>query len=233
MTFGLEVRNSTDNVVIDTTYQNLSLQQAANFNLAAGGTFSVTQTGCVAPLMAINASGYTGFYGLGVSGSTYTWRFKASEASTGTVYIFDKPHPNHTATFGMKVMAADGTTEIFNSDNKYLRVVDVLDVPWTGSTNYIGPQVTGATASKTGLTSAKYAVCASMSRVYSAVGISGDYNNAYKRVFDGVKTTSSSVSVSQVVEIYFAPGGGGEHPGNFALSGTGTTPALIINVEGF
>jgi hypothetical protein len=229
MAFGLEVRNTTNNLVVDLTYRNLSLQQKYDFNIGAGVTFSIVQTNCDAPLMAINASGYVGFYGLGVSGSTYTWRFKSSEASVGSVYIFDKPHSAHTSTFGMKVMAADGTTEIFNSDNKYLRVVDVLDVPWTGGADAISPQVTGPTATKTGLASAKYAVCASMSRV-RAISLG---NNNFRRIFDGVKSDTTSVSVSQVIAIDFFAGGGGEHPGHFAVSGSGTTPALIINVEGF
>lgn len=229
MAFGLEVRNTTDNLVVDMTYRNLSLQQKYDFNIASGATFTVVQTNCDAPLMAINASGYVGFYGLGVSGSTYTWRFKSSEASSGSVYIFDKPHSSSSSTFGMKVLASDGTTEIFNSDNKYLRVVDVLDVPWTASTNAISPQVTGADANKTGLTSAKYAVCASMSRV-RAISLG---NNNFRRIFDGVKSDATSVSVSQVIAIDFFAGGGGEHPGHFAISGSGTTPALIINVEGF
>ena len=229
MAFSLQVQNTTGNVVIDTTYQNLSLQQKYDFNVSAGATFSVVQTNCDAPLMAINASGYVGFYGLGVSGSTYTWRFKASEASSGSIYIFDKPHPSHVASFGLKVLASDGTTEIFNSDNKYLRVVDTIDVSWTGGVDYISAQVTGPTASKTGLASAKYAVCASMSRV-KATSLG---NNYYRRTFDGVKSDATSVSISQVVDIDFFAGGGGEHPGHFAISGSGTVPALIVNVEGF
>lgn len=229
MAFSLQVKNSTDNVVIDVDYQNLSLQQRYDFNVTAGSTFSVAQTNCDAPLMAINASGYTGFYGMGVSGSTYTWRFKAAEASSGSIYIYDKPHPAHASTFGLKVLAADGTTEIFNSDNKYLRVVDILDVPWTGGVDAISAQVTGATATKSGLASAKYAVCLSLSRV-KATSLG---NNNYRRTFDGIKTDATSVNVSQVVNIDFFAGGGGEHPGHFAISGSGTVPAMILNVEGF
>jgi hypothetical protein len=58
-------------------------------------------------------------------------------------------------------------------------------------------------------------------------------NNNFRRIFDGVKSDTTSVSVSQVIAIDFFAGGGGEHPGHFAVSGSGTTPALIINVEGF
>lgn len=230
MAFGFEAKNTDGYVVIDTVYNNLCLQQKYDFSVGAGATFSVVQTNCNAPLMCINATGYVGFYGLGVSGSTYTWRFKAAEASSGSIYIFDRPHPVHTSPFGMKIMAADGVTEMFNSDNKYLRVAGTLNVPWSASYNsqagiYV---VTGGTATNSSLASAKYAVCASLSRVNS---ISLGSNN-FRRIFDGVKTTATSVSVSQVVNIDFFAGGGGEHPGVFAFSGSGTVPALIVNVEG-
>ena len=234
MAFGFEAKNTGGYVVIDTVYNNLSLQQKYDFSASADGTFSVVQANCVAPLMCINSTDYVGFYGLAVSGSTYTWRFKAVSAATGSIYIFDKPHPGHTSAFGMKIMAADGVTEIFNSDNKYLRVAGILDVPWTsGIDSSLGSYTTGGDASNTTLPSAKYALCLSLSRVRSYFGISGDYYKSFKRRFDGVKTTATGVYVSQAVEIYFEPGGGGAHPGVFANTGTGTAPAQIINVEGF
>ena len=231
MALGLSVVNSTGNVVVDMTYQNLSLKVKQDFSLGAGGTTSVTATGCVAPMLCINASGYTGFYGATVSGSTYTWRIKAAEASSGTFYVFDQPHPAHTSSFGLKLLASDGVSEIFNSDNKYLRVAGILNIPWSASFSnqafvYV---VTGGTATNSSLPSAKYAVCASMSRVNSvSLG-----NNNFRRTFDGVKTTATSVSVAQTVNIDFFAGGGGEHPGVFAVGGSGTVPALIVNVEGF
>jgi hypothetical protein len=58
-------------------------------------------------------------------------------------------------------------------------------------------------------------------------------NNNFRRIFDGVLTTTTSVSVSQSVSIDFGAGGGGEHPGIFAATGSGTVPALIVNVEGY
>jgi len=229
MAFGFEAKNTDGYVVIDTVYNNLCLQQKYDFSVGAGGTFSVSQGNCDAPLMCINATGYVGFYGLSVSGSTYTWRFKAASASSGSIYIFDRPQPVHTSPFGMKILAADGVTEMFNSDNRYLRVAGILDVPWSASSSYIGPNTYGGTATNSSLPSAKYAVCASLSRVSS----SSLGNNYFRSTFDGISTTSTSVSVSQVISIDFFAGGGGEHPGTFAVSGSGTQPALIVNVEGF
>lgn len=232
MALGLEVKNATGNIIVDMVYQNLSLQLKQDFNVGAGGTFSVSKSGCVSPMMCVNSTNYVGFYGASVSGSTYTWNLKAASAASGSVYIFDKPHPSHVSTFGMKLLAADGVTEVFNSDNKYLRVAGVLDVPWTGSSDlsntgtYI---VTGADASNTSLASAKYAVCLSTPRCKTT----RVNNNEFDRVFDGVKTTATGVYVSQTVAIRFLAGGGGAHPGIFAGSGSGTVPALIVNVEGF
>lgn len=232
MAFGFEVKNATGDVIVNEAYQNLSLQLKQDFNVAAGGTFSVSKSGCVSPMMCVNATNYVGFYGASVSGSTYTWNLKANSAASGSVYIFDKPHPAHSSTFGMKLMAADGVTEIFNSDNKYLRVAGILDVPWTGSSdlNNTGVyNVSGADASNTSLPSAKYAVCVSMPRCRTTRVADSEFD----RVFDGVKTTSTGVYVSQAITIRFLAGGGGLHPGIFAGSGTGTVPALIVNVEGF
>lgn len=232
MAFGFEVKNATGDVIVNEAYQNLSLQLKQDFNVGAGGTFSVSVSGCVSPMMCVNSTDYVGFYGASVSGSTYTWNLKAAGAASGSVYIFDKPHPSHISTFGMKLMAADGVTEIFNSDNKYLRVAGILNVPWTGSSDlnntgvYI---VSGADASNTSLPSAKYAVCVSMPRCKTT----RVNNNEFDRVFDGVKTTATGVYVSQAVAIRFLAGGGGAHPGIFAGSGSGTVPALIVNVEGF
>jgi hypothetical protein len=132
----------------------------------------------------------------------------------------------------MKLMSVDGTTEIFNSDNKYLRVAGILDVPWTGSSDLGNTgtyNVSGADASNTSLDSAKYAVCMSMPRCKTT----RVNNNEFDRVFDGVKTTATGVYVSQAIAIRFLAGGGGAHPGIFAGSGSGTVPALIVNVEGF
>lgn len=229
MAFGFEAKNTDGYVVIDTVYNNLCLQQKYDFSVGAGATFSVSQGSCVAPMMCINASDYVGFYGLAVSGSVFTWRFKAAAAASGSIYIFDRPHPAHVNPFGMKIMAADGTTEMFNSDNNYLRVAGILNVPWSASSSALGPNVTGGVATNSSLPSAKYAVCASNARVTS----SSLGNNNFRRTFDGVKTTATSVSVAQVVNIDFFAGGGGEHPGTFAVSGSGTVPAQIVNVEGF
>lgn len=231
MAFGLEVRNDTNNVVLDTVYQNLSLAKKQDFSLAANGTVSVSITTGVAPMACINSTGYVGMYSATVSGSTYTWNFKSSEAATGSIYIFDRPHTAHASAFGLKVLEADGVTEMFNSDNYYLRVVDILSVPWSAS--YVADVgtwcVTGATASNTSLPSAKYAVCLSSPRTNSLRTGQSDF----RRIFDGAKTTATGVYVSQQVYLDFVAGGGGSHPGILAASGSGTVPALIVNVEGY
>jgi hypothetical protein len=230
MAFGFEVKNATGNVIIDTTYQNLSLALKQDFNIASGATFDVTYSGAVAPLMCINSSGSLGYYRTTFSGSTYTWRFKSSEAASGSIYIFDKPHPAHVSSFGLKVLASDGVTEVFNSDNKYLRVVDLLSIPWTATFSaQLGDRVYGAAASKTGLTSSKYAVALVTPRV-DTTGVS---NNNFNRVFDGVKTTATSVTVAQTIPLTFFAGGNNDNPGFFANSGSGTINALVVCVEGF
>lgn len=229
MAQGLQVTNTTNNILIDMTYQNLSLQSKQDFSLAANGTTSISLANCVAPLMCINASEYVGFYGLSVSGNTYTWKIKASSsAATGTIYLFDKPNAQHTSTYGLKVLDANGTTEIFNSDNYYLRVDSILNVPFTASYGPYGPTVSGPTALAT-LNAAKYAVC--MAQPRTSVGSSG--NNYYYFMLDGVKTTNTSVSVSQNVRIDFFAGQGGELPGMNLTNSSGNFQALIVNVEGF
>jgi len=228
MAYGLQVTNDTNNVIIDMTYQNLSLQSKQNFSLAAGGITTISLANCVAPLMCINATNSVGFVGLAVSGTTYTWKIKAAAAATGTIYLFDKPNAAHISAYGLKVLASDGTTEIFNSDNNYLRVDSILNVPFTAGFNAYGPTVSGPAASVT-LPAAKYAVC--MSQPRTLLGSSGPSTFYY--ILDGVTTTSTSVTVNQNVRIDFFAGGGGELPGMNITNSSGTFPALVVNVEGF
>lgn len=230
MAFGFEVKNSGGNVIIDMTYQNLSLALKQDFSIASGATFDLTYSNAVAPIMCINSSGSLGYYRTTFSGSTYTWRFKSSEAASGSIYIFDKPHSAHVSSFGMKLLASDGVTEVFNSDNKYLRVVDILAVPWSASfSGQLGNSITGAAASRSSLPTSKYAVAMTTPRV-ATTGVS---NNNFTRVFDGVKTTTTSVTVAQTIPLTFFAGGNNDSPGFFADSGTGTISALVVCVEGF
>lgn len=229
MTYGLQVTNDTNNVQIDMTYQNLSLQSKQDFSLSANGITTISLANCIAPLMCINSTESVGFVGLAVSGSTYTWKIKASTtAATGTIYLFDKPNAAHTSTYGLKVLASDGTTEIFNSDNDYLRVDNILNVPFTAGFNAYGPTVSGPSASVT-LPTAKYAVC--MSQPRTLLGSTGPSTFYY--ILDGVKTTSTSVTVNQDVRIDFSAGGGGELPGMNITNSSGNFPALVVNVNGF
>ena len=231
MAFGAEVRNAAGNMVIDMTYRNLSLQRKQTFSLAARASLTVTQTGAVAPLMAIQADNYVGMQGMYVSGTSFSWIITAgATAATGACYIYDKPHASHVSSFGLAVYD-DAGVEIFNSDNKYLRVVSVMDVPW--SAYYSGPdyfyETTGATASAS-LPTSNYAVCLSQSR--SLVQLINTSNYTYQVTFDGVKTTTTSAFVSQVCTTSFIAGGSNYFPGVFALSGSGTKPALVIDVTG-
>lgn len=233
MAFGAEIRNSTNNLVVDMTYQNLSLAKKQTFSLSAGQQTTVTLTGAVAPMMAIRADNYVGLQGMAVSGSTFSWVCKAgSAAASGAFYVFDKPHSAHTSSFGMAVYDGSGV-EMFNSDNNYLRMVDLLAVPYSayydsGAYFYC---TTGAVASNTSLPSSTYAVCMSQSRLL--VQLIDTSNYTYRCTFDGVKTTSTAAYVSQSCSVDFVAGSSNYFPGTFAFSGSGTQPAMIIDVTGF
>lgn len=232
MPFGAEIRNSTNNVIVDMTYLNLSLQRKQTFSLAAGQQTTVTLTNAVAPMMAIKADNYVGLQGMAVSGSTFTWVCKAGPAAaTGAFYVFDRPHSAHSSTFGLAVYDASGV-ETFNSDNNYLRMVTLLSVPYSTTYSYSDYfyWTSGATAAVT-LPASNYAVCLSQSRLI--VQLINTSNYTYRCTFDGVKTTSTGAFVSQVCTTDFVAGSSNYFPGVFAISGSGSQSVMVIDVTGF
>jgi len=225
MTYGLSVSNTAGSVQIDNTYRNMSLQQKTAYSLGAGGETTITQTNSVNPMLFFRpTSGSVGVIYVSLSGSTFTWRIRAASASSGDVYIFDEPNAALTSGYGMRVFNSSGS-DIFNSSNKYLRVVERFNCPY--SVVFGNPQgAIGSTVTRT-YASGVYAVGMGEARMYYTVA--GSNFNFYT---DSVSLTSTSVTVAQNLVRTVAPGTG-THTGFQFLNGNGYVPAITINVEGY
>ena len=221
MTYGFEAYNTSGYLLIDNTYQNLSLQIKQTYSLSAGASTTVTLTNAFSPMLFINASGYVGLTNFYISGTTAIWTLQAASTSTGAFYVFDQPLANATTGYGMIVRNAAGT-QVFNSTNKYLRVVDVLSVPYSNSnTGVSGPNVTGTYPSAT------YACCLSMPRLEEYASGGGNVVAT-----DAINTTSTSVTISHNLSTFY---GSGTVVSSLTgvYFGTGTQPAMVCNVSGY
>ena len=222
MSYGFAAYNSSGYLLIDNTYQNLSLQVKQTFSLSSGATTTVTYSNGVSPLLFINSSGYTGILQFGVSGTTYTWIIHCASTSTGSFYIFDQPLANATTGYGMIVRNAAGS-QVFNSTNKYLRVVDLLSVSFSisGDVGVSGPTVNATYPSAT------YAVCVAQPRANVILSSGGN-----TLTVDGIQTTSTGVSIACNNSVTYPYGT--VLPYTVGLfQGSGSVPAMVCNVSGY
>lgn len=223
MTYGMSVTNTSGDLVIDNTYKNMGLRQKVLFSLSAGGEQTITLTGAANPLLFISASGSgVGVIQAGISGSTYTWVIRAAGTSSGYVYVFDTP-VNASSSYGLVVFDGSGN-QVFNSDNKYIRVVDVFNCSFSGggfNTTSNVPTVSRSYASSS------YAVCIATPRA----GFDGFNTGAIRT--DAISTTSTGISISNTITKSFS-GPWSTHTGLVTLAATsGNVSAMTIDVTGY
>lgn len=146
MNAGLEVRNTGNHILIDSTYKNLALVSTHTLT-AKYGTASpqLTITG-KNPVIAIgNTNGaYVGLWYSQRSGNTFSYRFASSYDDSGTpftVYVFDEPD-SVAAGSGLTVWNESGEV-VFNSEMKYLKPLGMFSsagasapYEWTYSNSY-------------------------------------------------------------------------------------------------
>lgn len=219
MTYGLTVYNTTNNLVVDNTYKNMGLRSKTAFSLGSGGEQTITLSSANNPLLFISSSDQVGVIEAGLAGSTYTWVIRAAASSSGNVYVFDDP-VNSTSTYGLKVLDSSGN-QVFNSDNKYIRVVDVFSCSFSGN----GFNTTANTpAVNRSYSSGNYAVCIATPRA----GFDG-FNTSSIRT-DSITTTSTSISIQNTITKSFT-GPWSTHTG--LLITTGSVLAMTIDVTGY
>jgi len=219
MTYGLTVYNTTNNLVVDNTYKNMGLRSKTAFSLGSGGEQTITLSGANNPLLFISSSDQVGVIEAGLSGSTYTWVIRAAASSSGNVYVFDDP-VTATSTYGLKVLDSSGN-QVFNSDNKYIRVIDVFSCSFSGN----GFNTTANTPTITrSYSSGNYAVCMATPRA----GFDGFNTSAIRT--DSITTTSTSISIQNTITKSFA-GPWSSHTGLLITSGS--VLAMTIDVTGY
>jgi hypothetical protein len=221
MSFGFEYTDTSGNVIIDQSYQNMGMRQKSTYSMTAGQIVAVSYTGNF-PLIAINATGYAGVMQTdysnytGATPLTVTWYIQCSVAGTVNVYFFDVPAPS-SSTFGMKIFDQAGNN-VFNTDNNYLRVIDVWGATFSGSSR---PTVT-----RSGYPSGTYAVVLGWPRLLFT-----SFTTPITYQTDGINCTSTSVTVASNVS-----GTGGNSLGWSDHTGyqySGTSINMTINVTGY
>lgn len=134
MPAGLEVKNSNNNILIDSAYKNLSLVAVKTVYFNQGGPNSGVGWGDLYysgtnPVFALGETngGYVGSAWSSRSGSDYFVKMNCypNTVSNCTVYIFDEPVV--VAGSGLTVWDSVGQL-VFSSDASYLRPLDVLPI---------------------------------------------------------------------------------------------------------
>jgi hypothetical protein len=199
--FGVKFVNDAGTVQVDENYANLALRAKATVTtttlapVVGGGTsyVDVVYTGGSTPMLALSCAALAAAPQLTVSGTTFTWRVYVLGAvgTAVTYYVFDRPAAS-TETHGVRVRDAAGSLT-FDSGQKYLRVIDTVDLAGSGG---VGTKQYPAGKA--------YAVAA----VKPGVQVTGFNVQAevWTRVFAfGARTVSTDVSWGQVT-VHTAPG---------------------------
>ena len=223
MAYGMTVYNTANNLVIDNFYKNMGLRQKTAFSLGGGNEQTITFSGATNPLLFISANGSgAGVIEAGLSGSTYTWVIRGAGSTSGNVYVFDEPVTS-TSTYGIRVMNSSGV-QVFNSDNKYIRVVDVYNCSFSGGGFNTTSNVPTVSRS---YSSATYAVCIATPRA----GFDGTNTSVIRT--DAITTSATSISISNTITKSFA-GPWSTHTGLVTLVGSsGSVNAMTIDVTGY
>lgn len=138
MSFGFQTKNQDGFVTVDADYRNLVLREKIS------GTFSpvyeqiglmaiyidrkqVSITNATDPICFLYSTAKAGFVEINITGSTYTWTISSNVAGDYTAYIFDVPTTESNG-HGIKVYD-EAASLVFDSENKYMKVIDVFELP--------------------------------------------------------------------------------------------------------
>ena len=142
MSFGFQTKNESGFVTVDADYRNLVLREKVT------GTFTtqqiwyglvrldidraqITITNATDPICFIYTDATAAFVEINITGSTYTWTITSNTNGNFAAYIFDVPA---TTGDGHGIKVYDESAElVFDSENKYMKVVDYFSLPVTNS----------------------------------------------------------------------------------------------------
>lgn len=143
MSFGFQTKNEDGFVTVDADYRNLVLREKVS------GTFVTQQiwyglvrldidrkqisiTNATNPICFIYTDATAAFAEINITGSTYTWTITSNTNGNFSAYIFDVAD---TSGDGHGIKVYDESAElVFDSENKYMKVVDYFSLPVTNST---------------------------------------------------------------------------------------------------
>lgn len=127
--YGLRILNTAGTVQIDELYKNMEVRAVgtATTTMAYSGAASIAEIAYSGanPILVIRSANPATLYKQQVSGSSWTFYVVVLGATGQSVdyWIFDNPDNATPTGYGLAVYSASGDV-IFNSNKKYLRVVD-------------------------------------------------------------------------------------------------------------
>lgn len=139
MPAGLQIFNSAGTILIDENYANLALRSKVSTSTTQpSDRVTVPMSGMQSPMIALASQSYTGVKSMLSSLASFTVQGPLVGSAPVDCYIFDVPTPSGL-TQGLMVYNAAGQL-VFDSGNKYARVVDVYGgsalADWTPSRTY-------------------------------------------------------------------------------------------------
>lgn len=137
----LEIINDFGTTLLDDSFKGYYLHSKGVASIS-GGIGLVSVANCTSPVVAgepppviaVKFPGFTQLYRGDQSGTTYTWTFYIEEAyrsSPFEYFIFKEALPGHAQGTGLLVLRNANNEVIYDSDAKYLNVVDVIYTPYT------------------------------------------------------------------------------------------------------
>jgi hypothetical protein len=142
MSFGFQTKNESGFVTVDADYRNLVLREKVTGTFTTqqiqyGAAFldiaraQITITNATDPICFIYTDATAAFVQINITGSTYTWTITSNTNGNFAAYIFDVPA---TTGDGHGIKVYDESAElVFDSENKYMKVVDYFSLPVTNS----------------------------------------------------------------------------------------------------
>lgn len=137
----LEIENDFGTSLLDDNFKGYYLHSKGIASIGGGiGLVSVANCsspvvpGENAPVVAVKYPGFVQLYRGDQSASQYTWTFYIEEAYISQpfeYFIFKEAFPGHAAGTGLLVLRNALDQVIYDSDEKYLNIVDVIYTPYT------------------------------------------------------------------------------------------------------
>jgi len=134
--YGLQIKNSSGGIQIDSTYRNYSLWDSGSYIYTYGSNLTFKPTSGV-PIFAWRpvVTGYHTSYGLIKSGANYTGVYLGDTVNQYIDWVvFTEHHANSLPQYGLVIRNANNDV-VFSSDERYLKFEGVYPISFLSSSH--------------------------------------------------------------------------------------------------